>query len=302
MVSTTIRTRNHQQPSLPTLTTPASSSLCAAATAAQQEQIASLPSPSSPSITFSQLQTLSSLHRSLVTPSFSPLSPSVPSYLHELLSGASLYTAPPVARPRDPAFLRFLQRQRVLQDRREYRAMVSDLPGNKSGDEKAGGAGSGVASASRELGHGLNILTLMVTGFAVFYYAGTMVGDRQSTVVPVIFGLVGLVGAMMVEMVLLMIRERRRETMDDAVREERKERERERDALKRIRVKEDEMRRIGEQMAQSAAPVAAAVGDREAGLQPEEARGALGSVEGEQQRRQLDDGTARRRKGHSVQL
>ena len=165
--------------------------------------------------------------------------------------------------------------------------------------------GAGVGEASRDMGAGLNILTLMVTGFAVFYYAGTMVGGGGQ-LVPVVSGLIGMVGAMMVEVVLLMIRERKGQSAGEVARNERKERERERDAQRRLRVKEEEMRRLMTEMQRPA--VGNADPQQQQRTAAAESRRALGeekeavdAVEEEPQSAVAEE-SVRRRKGKSAKL
>jgi hypothetical protein len=132
-------------------------------------------------------------------------------WVHTLCQRSRIQPLPSsrAARPRDPAFLKFLEEQRWKQERREYHAMVKDLPGNKiSPDQQEEGIGSSYASASRDLGHGINILTLMVTGFIVFYYVGSNLFPHNH-IWPVLCGLVGLIGALMVEVSLFLVREQK---------------------------------------------------------------------------------------------
>lgn len=64
----------------------------------------------------------------------------------------------------------------------------------------------GMRSLALDLGVGLNMIALMATGFFVFYLLGQRLGGGNK-LVPVVSGLVGLVGAMLVETILFMIRE-----------------------------------------------------------------------------------------------
>jgi len=132
-------------------------------------------------------------------------------YLHQLIVGSQVCALTPArsSRQQDPAFKRYLQEQRWKQDRREYAELVKDLPGNRVRDPETA-IGKGYASASRDVGHGINILTLMVTGFIVFYYAGTNLFPHNQ-IFAVLTGLVGLVGAMMVEVCLFLVREQKTE-------------------------------------------------------------------------------------------
>jgi len=153
------------------------------------------------------------------SPSPSPSPPRSPSsligsgYVYELCRGSRPFIPPPPRRQRDPAFLRYLEEQRFKQERREYLKMVEDLPGNKpmSRDESFG---SSYASASRELGQGLNVLTLMATGFVVFYYIGSNFFSGNK-VMPAMCGLLGLVGALLLEVCLFVVREQKGEMMKE---------------------------------------------------------------------------------------
>jgi len=233
----------------------------------QQQQADALPATQSPSITLSQLQQLSSLLLALPPPaaatssSTSPASAAIPSRLHELLDNSSLYTPAPSTRKRDPAFLAFLERQRIRQSQREYLSLVHDLPGNSElarvvhatsiattpvdAAEYSSGFGKAVG---REMGEGVNILTLMVTGFVVGYYGAGMVWPH-SKLAPVVGGLIGLVGALLMEVTLLMLREQRGEEMASKQRQAVRLRDEQRVALKRIKDKEAAMQRHMEEMA-----------------------------------------------------
>lgn len=87
--------------------------------------------------------------------------------------------------------------------------MVKDLPGNKHAfDESYDPARDSVKGASRDIGHGLNILTLMATGFIVFYYAGSNLFPHNP-MLAVFCGMGGLVGALMLEVTLFLVREQK---------------------------------------------------------------------------------------------
>ena len=103
------------------------------ATKEQQAIVHDLPSSSAPSITLEQVQQLSAAYRQIqahVQQEPGASSPFHQGYVHELLFGSSLYVPPAVVRPREPAFVAFLARQRVIQERREYEHLVKDLPGS----------------------------------------------------------------------------------------------------------------------------------------------------------------------------
>ena len=235
-------------------------------TAIQQQQAEALPAATSPCITLSQLQQLSSLFLCLPTFAAGASSSSVPSAgtgrLYELLDGSSLYTPAPSTRKRDPAFLAFLERQRAKQSQRDYLSLVQDLPGNAelarvvhassiaTTPTDAADYSSGFGKAiGREMGEGINILTLMVTGFVVGYYGAGMAW-QHSKLAPVVGGLVGLVAALLMEVTLLMLRERRGEEMQSRRRHEQRLKEEQRVGLKRIKDKEAAMQRHMEEMAQ----------------------------------------------------
>jgi hypothetical protein len=137
-----------------------------------------------------------------------------PLSVHKLLEKSALLPVEEAPKkPRDPEFLAFLERMRHQQERREI-AMLSK-PINASINElnQTTSASKGVGAEHRELGHGVNILTLMGTGFAVFYYAGTMLFPH-SPLGPILMGLVGLIGALLMEVSLLLIREGKRESFE----------------------------------------------------------------------------------------
>ena len=247
-------------------------------TSEQQQQSVSLPATDSASITMSQLQCLSSLLLALPAPPASATSPAAapPCRLHELLEHSSLYTPPPPARKRDPAFLAFLNRQRIKQSQREYLSLVKDLPGNSelanavhassiaSTPVEAGEYTSGFGKAiGREMGEGINILTLMVTGFVVGYYGAGMLW-QHSKIAPVAGGLVGLVGAMMLEVTLLMLREQHGEELVAKRKQELKAKSERRVALQRIKDKEAAMQRHMEEMAQQREELQSTEGQAEA--------------------------------------
>ena len=237
-------------------------------TADQQQQADALPGIKSPSITLSQVRQLSSLLLTLPSLSTATLSSTaasaapIPTRLHELLDTSSLYTPAPSTRKRDPAFLAFLARQRIKQSQRDYLSLVHDLPGNTelaqfvhatsiaSTPTDAADYSSGFGKAmGREMGEGINILTLMLTGFVVGYYGAGML-FQHSKIAPVAGGLVGLVGAMLVEVTLLMLRERRGEEMQTRRRQELRLKDEQRVAVQRIKDKEAAMQRHMEEMAQ----------------------------------------------------
>ena len=150
-----------------------------------EENATIAPAPPAPrfTLTFAQVQLLSRLYRSTLSPDASASADATADsttddsspgsgFVHELLLDSSVAPLAPLrsGRVQDPAFKRYLQEQRWKQDRREYNELVKDLPGNKLPLSEDPSIGAGVKAASRDIGHGINILSLMVTGFVVFYY------------------------------------------------------------------------------------------------------------------------------------
>jgi uncharacterized membrane protein len=143
-------------------------------------------------------------------------------YVHELLRGSSVQPLPVArsTRRQDPEFKRYLEEQRIKQERREYNRMVADLPGNRFAADRAereemSSMGSEYASAQRDIGHGINVLTLMATGFIVFYYVGTSLFPHNQ-VFAILTGLLGLIAALMLEVCLFLVREQKKELVESA--------------------------------------------------------------------------------------
>ncbi len=166
-------------------TTPKAVAAAAAAAASEDASTAAAPVTT---LTFAQVQQLSRLLRSTLPPAGEKeekpdaaadgaseeedASSYGSGFVHELLRGSSVSPLPIArsTRRQDPAFKRYLAEQRLKQDRREYAMLVADLPGNRSllarADEEGSNLGSSYASATRDIGHGINILTLMVSSLA----------------------------------------------------------------------------------------------------------------------------------------
>jgi hypothetical protein len=156
-------------------------------------------------------------------------------FVHELIKDSKLYSEPIKTSRQTAEFKAFLARMRVVSERREYYGLVKDLPGNSvlrqsltavqsqdpdaaaiasSQDDSSNSFASQYKSASREMGVGINILTLMFTGFVVFWYAGQQMFRYHPTydkIGPVFCGLVGLIGALLLEVTLFMLRESKAE-------------------------------------------------------------------------------------------
>lgn len=199
--------------------------------AATEENATMAPAAPAPrfTLTFAQVQLLSRLYRATLAAddaaSTSPADADAASadastddaspglgFVHELLQDSSVAPLAPLrsGRVQDPAFKRYLQEQRWKQDRREYNELVKDLPGNKLPASEDPSIGAGVKAASRDIGHGINIISLMITGFVVFYYIGSNLFPHNH-IFAVLCGLLGLVGALMVEVCLFLVREQKQE-------------------------------------------------------------------------------------------
>jgi uncharacterized membrane protein YuzA (DUF378 family) len=92
---------------------------------------------------------------------------------------------------------------RARHERAEFDRLTRSARGAR---DNSGTEPEGMRSLALDLGVGLNMIALMATGFFVFYLLGQRLGGG-SKLVPVVSGLVGLVGAMLVETILFMIRE-----------------------------------------------------------------------------------------------
>lgn len=140
-------------------------------------------------------------------------------FVHQILRGSRLYCEPPPApRERDPEFARRLERLRRQQEEREYADMTKDL---RSRDRiRFVEAGEDAISVKNELGFGYNVIMLMVTGLVLGYVAARAVTDNQ--IVQVGVGLLGMFAAMLMETVLFVIREERKDKVLKQLRESKK--------------------------------------------------------------------------------
>eukprot|EP00469_Lotharella_globosa_P013740 CAMPEP_0167775266 /NCGR_PEP_ID=MMETSP0111_2-20121227/2457_1 /TAXON_ID=91324 /ORGANISM="Lotharella globosa, Strain CCCM811" /LENGTH=188 /DNA_ID=CAMNT_0007665149 /DNA_START=68 /DNA_END=634 /DNA_ORIENTATION=+ len=117
-------------------------------------------------------------------------------YIHELLEDSEVSFPEEIEEDnRDPAFLKKLEQLRMKAEHEYYfgPTQVKD---------------EGVKSLSMELGIGLNIILLMGTSFFVMYYAG-LKAFPDSKVIPVLMGAGGLVGILIIETVLIIMRDER---------------------------------------------------------------------------------------------
>lgn len=218
-------------PSLSDLPPPPSSSihLPSSSNSPSQTSATTPPEPSKPpaTVTLAQVHKLSELYRNLFpnpttlsstsshsSSTSSPATSSSPpfhGFVFELLRGSFVHNAPPPKKRRDPEFEKYLQELRIKQERREYQQLVKDLPGNA---EPTASFGSEYSAAQRELSTGVNILSLMITGFVVFWYAGSSMFP-DSNIKAIFCGFGGLVAAMFLEIFLFLVRDQKEQIKED---------------------------------------------------------------------------------------
>jgi len=122
--------------------------------------------------------------------------------VHELLQGASIFPEQPVSN-QTPEFRAYLEMAKKRMDDREYEKAAGSMSFNKKDPDN-------VASTMREGGtravaFGMNVIVLMATGFAFFYFVGRALGFEGAG--PILMGALGLVLAMLLETVLFVVRE-----------------------------------------------------------------------------------------------
>jgi hypothetical protein len=131
------------------------------------------------------------------------LHPSAPMTLHGLLKGARVYIPPPRTVTYPPELAKKLRRLKAKVEREEYNRMVADLPHNRNKIEAA----SNISSVMKDMSVALNVIAVAATGFAFFYYIGTMLTPgNYATAMG--FGSIGLVAGLLLETFLLMLREK----------------------------------------------------------------------------------------------
>lgn len=128
--------------------------------------------------------------------------------LHELVSGCKMAVgsapAPRVSTPRTAARLEWLRRRA---EEREYERIVSDIRPKPRFSVKRE-----LDEVRADIGLGVHVLALMFTGFFVMFYVASQAYD--GLLVPCAAGLAGMLGAMVVETVLHILREEKRAAID----------------------------------------------------------------------------------------
>ncbi len=121
-------------------------------------------------------------------------------YLQDLVRGGGLALDPPRRAARDPALERRCRDLRKAQEEREYAAMTEDVTRGSRG------GGIQMSDATRELGFGAHVVTLMGACFLGGAVAGRSIAP-ESVTVQAVLGAVGMFAALMVEALLFMLRD-----------------------------------------------------------------------------------------------
>jgi hypothetical protein len=143
-------------------------------------------------------------------------------YVHELLQGSAVHVPAPAAPQltrEQLAFKKKLARLRVQHENREYDRLlgrgdaasepfrfVPAANASQSARHKAR-IGDSDGTMLQQVGIGLNMIVFMITGFVLFWFIGKQYFPAGDLVSPVLCGVLGLVGAMLVEISLYILRE-----------------------------------------------------------------------------------------------
>jgi len=136
-------------------------------------------------------------------------------HVEDFLKDLPVFDPSTVQSTKSREFKEFLEKNRIKMERREYEEMVKHLPGNKYMRDDDISVGKQIKLVSEEAAMGIEILALMFTGFVVFYYIGSAYSGNQFT--GIVSGLVGLVLAMLLETVMLVLRENKKQLYQDIV-------------------------------------------------------------------------------------
>lgn len=128
-------------------------------------------------------------------------------YIHELLRHTTYYQQPIQPTKRKSAeFERYLQQQRIKLDRLEYETMINNSISKKQ-QHKIGNVGQSFAEISKDISIGINVILMMITGFMVALFIGRQLFVDNVTM-QVLCGTVGLIIALLVEVILFIIRDK----------------------------------------------------------------------------------------------
>jgi len=176
-------------------------------------------------------------------------SDSMSGYLHDLIEGSEIYVHPPLVRKKSPEFEAELARIRQKTEVREYQSMVkgktdtsimSLINENKLTNKNKGGIGSLIS----EMSVGLNVVILMGTMFFVFYYIGKH--QFNNDVKALICGLAGMIGTLLVEAILIIVRDQKKTMREQYTEQVREKEEKERVAKTKQWKALRERRELGE--------------------------------------------------------
>jgi rhodanese-related sulfurtransferase len=133
-------------------------------------------------------------------------------WLHELTAGSALLSVPAgrVARERDPALVKRLERLEIARQNEDYARMVKDITNRDAAKEKQS---TEIASFKASMGVGVNLLVSVATMFtAGWFVTKNATGAGPTDVVPIIGGLAGAAATLLLETWLFVIRTSRVDT------------------------------------------------------------------------------------------
>lgn len=131
-------------------------------------------------------------------------------WVHELIRGSDLAVAAGnnyqqsehEARP--AAFEERLERLRCAREKDEARSYLKK--GNYDSIEDMG-----LGASMSFVGEGVNLLACMAGGFVIFWYLGSHIFTGETSAMPVVCGLIGLLLALAVEVILIAVREQKKD-------------------------------------------------------------------------------------------
>lgn len=160
-------------------------------------------------------------------------SKSFPVHSYLLLQGSSIYIPPKPIKKKSPDFEAYLERCRQRQDRKEYLTLMYGKAPIEHGREREDYEDDeeldddidmqaqslkfdqNIRSTLNDLGLGVNILTLMFTGFLLGYFAATQLFP-ESKIAPAALGLGGLIVALGIEATLVLLRESKLDSIESS--------------------------------------------------------------------------------------
>jgi len=150
------------------------------------------------SICFGDIQVLSHLYRGLSEEEKAPTQAQCGlGYVHELAKGCELFVQAPVPKHRPAALEAHLRRVRKKLDKEDFE--------NTGKPKKIPMRMKQEYDSLNFMSFGVNTLVLMATGFILCYVLGKSIFSGE--LMPVVCGLVGLVSVMVLETVLMAVRE-----------------------------------------------------------------------------------------------